>query len=98
MERQDGQNAAKRRPGCGQDAEEFGSRQEFPPSVQICYRNLCRMSCRKGFETPLAAGLAAGAGGLGPLEALAVHPLGPGTLIRCHILICEMVGSGLIFY
>ena len=65
------QNAA----GCGQDAEEFGSGQEFPPpSVQISYRNLCRMSCRKGLETPLAAGLAAGAGGLGSLEALAVHP------------------------
>ena len=33
-----------------------------------------RMSCRKGLETPLAAGLAAGAGGLGSLEALAAHP------------------------
>ena len=33
-----------------------------------------RISCRKGLETPLAAGLAAGAGGLGSLEALAVHP------------------------
>ena len=37
-----------------------------PPSV--------RMSCRKGLETPLAAGLAAGAGGLRSLEVLAVHP------------------------
>ena len=59
---------------CGQDAEEFVSGQEFPPSVQISYRNLCRMFCRKGLETPLAAGLAAGAGGLGSSEALAVHP------------------------
>ena len=60
--------------GCGQNAEEFGSGQEFPPFVQISYRNLCRMSCRKGLETPLAASLAASAGGLGSLEALAVHP------------------------
>ena len=57
------QDAAKRRPRGDQDAEEFGSGQEFPPSVQISYRNLCRVSCRKGLETPLlAAGLAAGAG------------------------------------
>ena len=46
-------------PRGGQNAEGFGSSQEFPPlSVQISYRNLCRMSCRKGLETPLAAGLA----------------------------------------
>ena len=68
-------NGAPEWPGCGQDAEEFGSGQEFGPhSVQISYRNLCRMSCRKGLETPLAAGLAADAGGLGSLEALAVLP------------------------
>ena len=58
-----------------QDREEFGAGQECTlPPVQISYRNLCRMSCRKGLETPLAAGLAAGAGGLGSLEPLAVHP------------------------
>ena len=68
------QKAAKRQPRGGQDAEEFGCVQESPPSVQISYRNLCRISCRKGLETPLAAGLAAGAGGLGSSEALAVHP------------------------
>ena len=67
-----------------QEAEEFGYGQEFPPSVQISYRNLCRMSWRRGLETPLAAGLAAGAGGLGSLEALAVHTWAQGILIRCH--------------
>ena len=64
------QEAAKRRPESGR----IWLRQEFPPFVQISYRNLCRMSCRKGLETPLAAGLAADAGGLGSFEALAVHP------------------------
>ena len=79
----------RRRPRGGQNEEGFGSGQEFPPSVQIYYRNLCRMSCSKGLQMPLAAGLAAAAGGLGSLEALAVHgcptPLGPGVLIRCRI-------------
>jgi hypothetical protein len=50
------------------------ARSSPPPSVQVSCRNLCRISCRKGLETPLAAGLAAGADGLGSLEALAVHP------------------------
>ena len=66
------QDAARMRPGCGR----IWIRPGVPPSVQIPYRNLCRMSCRKGLETPLAACLAAGAGGLGSLEALAVHPWG----------------------
>ena len=77
------QEAAKRQ----QNAEGFGSGQEFPPSVQISCRNLCRMSCRKEVETPLAAGLAASAGRLGFLEALAVAVtlLRSGVLIRCHV-------------
>ena len=64
-ERQNGQNAA----GGGQEAarmrKDLDPARSSPPSVQISYGNLCRMSCRKGLETPLAAGLAAGAGGLG---------------------------------
>ena len=56
------QEAARIRP-------EFGSVQEFPPFVQISCRNLRRMSCRKGLETPLAAGLAAGAGGLDSFQS-----------------------------
>ena len=64
--------------GGGQEAarmrKDLDPARSSPPSVQISYRNLCRISCRKGLETPLAAGLAAGAGGLGSLEALAVHP------------------------
>ena len=68
--------------GCGQEAarmrKDLDPARSSPHSVQIPYRNLCRMSCRKGLETPLAAGLAAGVGGykssLGSLEALAVHP------------------------
>ena len=72
---------------CGQDAEGFGSGQEFPPLLQISCRNLRRMSCRKGLETPLAAGLAAGAGGLGSLRGLGCPPLDPGILIRCHIAV-----------
>ena len=69
------QNSAKWR----QDAARMRKNLDLarsPPPVQISCRNLCRMSCRKGLETPLAAGLAAGAGGLGFLEALAVHPWG----------------------
>ena len=72
-ERQNGQNAAE----CGQDAarmrKDLDPARSSPP-VQISYRNLCRMSCRKGLEMPLAAGLAAGAGGFGSLEALAMQP------------------------
>ena len=54
-----------------QDAEEFGAGQEYPlPPVQISYRSLAGYPAK----TPLAAGLAASAGGLGSSEALAVHP------------------------
>ena len=64
--------------GCGQESARMrmvlDPARTSPPSAQISYRRLCRMSCRKGLETPLAAGLAASAGGLGSLEALAVHP------------------------
>ena len=57
-----------------QNPEGFGAGQEHPlPPVQISYRNLAGKSCRKGLETPLEAGLAAGAGRLGS-EAEAVHP------------------------
>ena len=70
MERQDGWNAAKRR----QNVEEFEAGEEYSPPCTDFLQKSGRISCRKGLETPLAAGLAAGAGGLGSLEALAVHP------------------------
>ena len=68
-----GQEAAE----CGQDAEEFGAGQKYPPPpVRTDFlQKSGRISCRKELETPLAAGLAAGAGELGSLEALAVHPV-----------------------
>ena len=51
------------------------SRPRVPPSPCTDFlQKSGRISCRKGLETPLAAGLAASAGGLGSLEALAVHP------------------------
>ena len=60
-------------PRGGQDAEEFGSGQEFPPlCTDFLHKSL--QDVLQKIEMPLAAGLAAGAGGLGSLEALAVHP------------------------
>ena len=45
-----------------------------PPLYRLLAEIFAGYPAEKGLETPLAAGLAAGAGGLGSLEALAVRP------------------------